>query len=213
MFTIDLLKGQGIPERTRPVDIAATAVILTIPLLVGIILFGGYVRTKVDTSVQKQRIVSYEREIAKLSDAVSLQESFEKEKNAINCSLSEVASSIGTRVQWSPILVAVAENMPDSMVLTSLEVKERSVKKRVPKKDNPEKQINITVSAKTLSMNLSGSREYNCDKAVREFSDRLRLGSVLGPKLGDIRVSQQFGTLEGRDAVSYEIDCIFKPPL
>ena len=213
MFTIDLLKGQGIPIRSRPEGIAVAVVTFAVPLIVAIVMLGYYLHTTITISIQKQRIINYETKIAELSDAVKLQKSFEREKYIINNCLSEVSYSIDRHIQWSPILATLAENMPNSVVLTKLEVKQRFTKRKVPKKDEPKKMIDISVPVRTLQMSVSGSPHSACDEAIRDFRDRLRSSALLGPKLEDIRVSQGFGTLEGKDVVSYDIDCIFKPAL
>jgi len=213
MFTIDLLKGQGLPVKSRPEGIAIAATTLAVPVIIAIVMFGFYLRNKIIISVQKQEIANYETKIAKLSDAVELQKSFENEKNAVSSCLSEVSTSISRHTQWSPVLTTLVKNMPDSVVLTELEVKQSSVKRKVPKKDDPKKMIDISVPVRTLQINVCGSPQSNCDKAVRDFRDRLRSSAFLGPKLENIRVSQRFGTLESRDVVFYQIDCIFKPEL
>jgi Tfp pilus assembly protein PilN len=213
MFKIDLLKGQGIPAKSRPESIAIVAVAFAVPVITAIVMFGFYLSDRIVMSVQEQRIANYEANIGKLSDAAELQKSFEREKKAIRSCLSEVSSTIGRHTQWSGILATLVRNMPDSMVLTRLEAKRRSVKRKVPKKNEPGKMIDVSVPVRTLQMSISGSPDYNCDKAVKDFRNRLRFSSLLGPKLEDIRVSQKSDTLEGRDVVSYEIDCIFKPEL
>ncbi len=213
MFTIDLLKGQGIPIKSRPENIAVGAVTFAVPVIVAIVMFGFYLSDRVVISVQRQGIVNYESNIGKLSEAAELQKSFEREKNAISGCLSDVSSAIGKHTQWSDILVVLVKNMPDSMVLTRLEAKERSVRRKVPQKGDPGKMVSISVPVRTLQMSISGNSHYNCDKAVRDFRDRLRFSTLLGPKLEDIRVSQKSDTLDGRDVISYEIDCIFKPQL
>jgi Tfp pilus assembly protein PilN len=213
MFTIDLLKGQGIPIKSGPWGLVIAAMAFAVPVLVAMVMLGFYLVDRIVISEKKQAIVNYERYINKLSDAVKLQESFEKEKNNINSCLSEALSSAGKHTQWSPILATVVENMPDSMVLTRLEVKQRSANKKVPQKDDPNKMIDVGVPASTLQMSVSGRSQANNDKAVKDFKDRLRLSALLAPKLEDIIVSQKSDTFEGQDVVSYEIDCIFKPEL
>ncbi len=213
MFTIDLLKGQGLPAKSRPEGIAIASAALAVPVIIAIVMFGLYLRNKIIISIQKQEIANYETRIDKLSDAVELQKSFENEKNAISNCLSEVLTSIGGHTQWSPVLTTLVKNMPDSVVLTDLEVKQGSVKRKVPKKDDPTKMIDISVPVRTLQINVCGSPQFDCDKAVRDFRERLRSSTLLGPKLENIRVSQRFGTFQNRDVVSYQIDCIFKPGL
>ena len=213
MFKIDLLKGQGVPMKSSPGGIAIAAVTIAVPLYVFIITFGFYVNDKTYMSVKEQEIARCQSVIDKLSDAVELQESLEKEKTAYGARLLEVKSSINRYIQWSPVLVTLVENMPNSVMLTGLEVKQHSVRKKVPKKDNPQEMIDQNVPVRILRMSVSGSPQYNCDKAIRDFRDSLLSSAFLGPRLENIGVSQESGTLEGRDVASYEIDCVFKARL
>lgn len=213
MFKIDLLKGQGIPIKSRPLGIAIAAVTLAVPIIVAIVMFSFYLNNKIIVSVKKQEINRCQAEIDKLSDAVELQKSFEKEKIIYSQCLKEVKSSLGRYTQWSPVLVTLLENMPNTVKLTGLDVKEHYVRKKVPKKENPEEKVDINIPVKTLRVSVSGSPQYNTDKAVRDFRDNLRSSATLGPMLENIVVSQESGMLEGQDVASYEIDCVFKPRL
>ena len=213
MFNIDLLKGEGIPVKRKPEGIIIAAATFMVPIIIAIVMLGYYLHTSITTAIQKREIVTYETKFQELSDVIELQKSFEKKRNVINSCLSEVSASVGRYTQWSPVLAIVAENMPDSMILTKLEAKHSSVRRKVPKKDDPEKMVETSVPVRTLQMNVSGRPQQNYDKEVRDFSNRLRSSTPLGPKLEDIRVSQGVDTLQGQDVVSYEIDCIFKPDL
>ncbi len=213
MFTIDLLKGQGIPMKSSPGGIAIAAVTVAVPMTFAIIMFGFYLNNRTYVSIREQEIVRCQAEIDKLSGAVELQKSLEKEKITYANYLSEVKSSISRYIQWSPVLVTLVENMPDSVMLTELEVKQHSVRKKVPKKDNPQEMIEKNVPIRILRMSVSGSPQHDCDKAVRDFRNRLRSSAFLGPKLENIGVSQESETLEGRDVASYEIECVFKTRL
>jgi len=210
MFTIDLLKGQGIPMKSSPGGIAIAAVTVAVPMTIAIIMFGFYLNNGTRVSIKEQEIVRCQAEIDKLSGAVELQKSLEKEKITYANYLSEVKSSISRYIQWSPVLVTLVENMPDSVMLTKLEVKQHSVRKKFPKKDNPQEMIEKNVPVRILQMSVSGSPQHDCDKAVRDFRNRLRSSAFLGPKLENIGVSQESETLEGRDVASYEIECVFK---
>ena len=213
MFTIDLLKGEGIPAKSKPENIAIAAATFVVPIIVAIVMFGYYLHTKIVISIQRQGIINYETKISGLSEAVELQKLFESEKNIINSSLSEVKFSIGRHIQWSPVLETVVRNMPDAVVLTQLSIKEHSVRRKVPAKKDPKKTIDVSVPVRTLQMSISGSPYSNCDRVIRNFRNSLRFSTQLRPMLDDIRVSQGFDKLEGKEVVSYEIDCVFKPGL
>jgi len=213
MFKIDLLKGQGIPIKSSPGGIAIVAVTVTVPIIVAIIMFGFHLNNKTIASIKEQEIVRCQTEIDKLSNAVELKKSLEKEKIFYGDCLSEVKSSISKYIQWSPVLVTLVENIPNSVMLTGLEVRQDSVRKKIPKKDNPQEMIEASVPVRILRMSVSGNPQYDCNKEVRDFQERLNFSTFLGPKLENIVVSRESETLEGRDVASYEIECVFKARL
>jgi Tfp pilus assembly protein PilN len=212
MYTIDLLKGQNLPVRTKPQGVAIFVTTFAVPALAAILVIGFYVRNEVIISVQKQNIASFESKAQQLADALKFKGSCEKEKAAVNSCLVDVADSIHRHIQWTPVLVTLVENLPESVVLTNLEVKRQSLKRKVAAKGDSNKKIDTYVMVRVLKMRVSGEPTSNCDVEVKAFRDRLRASAFLGPKLEDIVIaSQGYDTLDGRDAITYNIDCIFKP--
>jgi len=215
MFTIDLLKGKGVPAKTCPEGVAIVVVAFAVPLIIALVMLCGFLRNRIVISIQTGAIANYDEKIIQLADAVQLQKSFENEKNTVNSLLAEVASNISGHIQWSPVLVTLVENMPGSVFLTQLDVKQDNVKVKMPQKDDPKKIIETMVPAKTLQMSLLGSSPAGCDKEVRDFRDRLgaAIPAASRQPLEDIKVAQQVAKFEEKDAVSYKIDFIFKPRL
>ncbi len=213
MFNIDLLKGQGLPVKTKPQGIAIFVATFAVPALVAILLGGYYVRNQVLVSVQKQKIISFENQTQKLADALKIKESFEKDKNAVNTCMTDVSEFLRGHFQWTPVLVTLVENLPDSVVLTNLEIKKSSIKRKIAKGETVKKG-DVAIPVRTLKMRVSAPPSYNSELEVRAFRDKLRASKVLGPKLDDIVIaSQGHDTLDGRDVVSFDIDCVFKPGL
>ncbi len=213
MFTIDLLKGQGLPARSRPRTMIISAIAATVPVVAAIAVFGFYLQNKIVISIRKGEVASYEKKIGELSNAVKLQESLQQKIGLYNTSLSEVKSAVSRHTQWSGILATVVENMPKSVVLTALEVREHTVRRTVPKKGEPGKTTDISVPVSVLRMTVSSLPQSGSDKAVKKFQDSLRSSGVLGPQLENIVVSQKTDKFGGLKVVSYEIDCLLKPKL
>ena len=211
MFTIDLLKGQGVPLKSSPGGIIITAITIAVPLYILLMTFGFYKNEETYMSIQQQEITRCRSEIERLSDAVKLHKSLENEKILYKNCISEVSSSIDKYIQWSPVLVTLVENMPNSVMLTGLEVRQDSVKKKVPSPSNPKEMIDGSVPINVLTVSISGGPQYDCNKEVRDFQDSLQSSDFLGPKLENIVVSRESETLEGQDVASYEIECVFKP--
>jgi hypothetical protein len=213
MFTIDLLKGQAIPIKSKPGGIAVMAGAIAIPVVVVIILVNSYLTGSVALAVGKQQIVSYSNQTSKLTDAVAMQKSFEAEKSSQKSCLSEVSANIGRHMQWTPILVTVVESLPDTMVITSLEVKRESVRMPMPKKDDPTKLVDTSVIVKKMLIIVTGDPSQNHDVLVKRFCESMRNSEVLGPMIDNISPNQKSMRNRGQGELFYEIDCVFKPDL
>ena len=211
MFTIDLLNGQAIPLRIKSGSLAIIVISAAIPITIAAGMLSFYQRNKIVVSVKEQEIAKCQAEIDKLSDAVELQNVLEKKKIAYSSCLTEVKSSIKRHTQWSPVLTTLIKNIPDSVVLNSLAVERKTVKRKVPKEDDPKKMVEVDVLVRILRLSVSGDQQANSDDAVRDFRDRIRDSAFLGPKLEKIGVSQETKRLNDQDVVSYEISCVLKP--
>jgi len=213
MFEIDLLQGRGVPIKSSPKNIAAAAIAFAIPVIISMVMFSAYLKNRISMSIQKEQIANYETKIEGLADALKLQKSLEQEKGAVKTRMDEVKSSLARHIQWSPILVELVKNMPNSVILTKLEVKQHFTRRKVPKKDDPEKTVDISVPIRSLRITLNADPQTNSDEAVKNFRNDILASAVIGPKLEDLRISQEVETFLGKEVVSYEIDCILKPQI
>lgn len=214
MFTIDLLKGQGRPVRTKPQGVAIIVATFIVPVLVAIIFGGYYTRNSVVISVQKQNLNTLDLQIKRLSDAIKLKASGEKEKASLASCITDVATGIRRHTQWSETLMSLLENLPDSVIISSLEIQYNFAKRKVAAgaDDNADKQKDASVVVRVLKMKVNGNPAYNGDLEVRAFRDRLKASKVFGPKLEDVVItSQGQQNIDGRDVVTYDIECVFKP--
>jgi AmiR/NasT family two-component response regulator len=77
-FTIDLLKGQGLPLRSSPGGIAITIISAAIPIVIAIVIAGLYTRNKIDMSMKRKQITQLAKKVEKLSDTVETQKALEQ---------------------------------------------------------------------------------------------------------------------------------------
>jgi Tfp pilus assembly protein PilN len=210
MFTIDLLKGRGVPPKSGPTGVAIAVVMAAVPVIIAITTVGLFMRNRIVMSLVSREIASLETKVSGLSDAVDFQRAMEIEKTYHNNYLSEVKTAVKKYHQWSSVLAILAENMPASVALTRLDVKQNSVKKKVPNKDTPGETVEISVPLTTMSVKMIGEPLPNNDEAIRELRDYLRSSPVLGPQLEKVGVSKESGVVDGQDVVYYLMDCVFK---
>jgi hypothetical protein len=213
MFTVDLLKGEGLPAKGRSRDVVLAALTTVLPTIVAIAMFGVYLSNKIVTSIDRREVTRYKTKTQELSDAVAQHRAYKVQSGAYDACLSEVAFALGQHTQWSEVLATVVQNMPESVVLRVLEVEQRNVKRQIPKRDDPKKMVDVTVAVPTLRMTVSASPRSDSDEAIQNFRNRLLSSAILKPRLENIVVSQTVDKLNELEVVSYGIDCLFKPKL
>jgi hypothetical protein len=211
IFTIDLLKGQSIPLQSGAAGMAVAFLTAALPVMVAIAIIGLFMWNRVVMSLTHREIKSLEAKTSKFADAIEFQRAIEMEKVNQGLYLSEVKSKISKFNQWSPIVAILAENMPPSVALTELEVKQDSIKKKIPNKDNPKEMIEINVPVTTMRLKMSDSSLANNDDSVRVFRDYLRTSPVLGPMLEKVEIyNKETSVVDGQDVAFYLMDCTFK---
>ena len=210
LYTIDLLHGRGRPEEASPARTAVVTALMAVPFAIVFICFGIFSTNKIVIADSRGEIKKLDKQIAQYGDIQRRQGEAEAKKKLLNGYFTEVNSSLYRHKQWSPVIELVVESMPDSMVLTELNVRQKFDRQQVPQKDDPQKQISVNIPVRTLHMSLSGNIGRNLDKEVKDFCEKLRASSLLEGKISDIKVSQEFGTLDERETVEYIIDCYFK---
>jgi len=208
MHNIDLLKGQGIPAKTTTGGIIVMTIMVIVPILVAAGMLDWYLQTRIDIGMMQQKIVTARETITTYEPDVKLKRSLEQKINLMNNKLSEVSRALDTFNQWSPILVTLAENMPDPMIMRNLIAQSQNIRRTTRKKNDPKKPVNIPIPERSLVMNISGTKPGSYDKTVQQYQERLNTSPVLKPKLKDIIPSKEAGT--GNDQTeSYVMNIIF----
>ena len=208
MHKIDLLKGQGIPAKTTTGGIIVMTIMVIVPILVAAGMLDWYLQTRIDIGMMQQKIVTARETITTYEPDVKLKRSLEQKINLMNNKLSEVSRALDTFNQWSPILVTLAENMPDPMIMRNLIAQSQNIRRTTRKKNDPKKPVNIPIPERSLVMNISGTKSGSYDKTVQQYQERLNTSPVLKPKLKDIIPSKEAGM--GTDQTeSYVMNIIF----
>lgn len=209
MLTIDLLKGQGIPIKSRPGGAALLAFSIAVPVIVGIILLGDYVRGRIILKTERQYIIKLERKITQLSEGINFQEKIKREiEDARNC-LVEVAETIQQQVQWSSILETLVTKMPDTLAMAELDVESTMIRERVPRRDDPSKFISIPVPKRTLHIGFYRKLTGGTDEPAMKYLQGLIVSPALSEETESIRFISQTTNVND-DTMHYMIECIFK---
>ena len=210
MYKLDLLKGQAIPVRFRPQHTALTAIATLAPVIGVIVAAGLYLNNRIEISVCEQQIQTCLDKSERLAEQTGINKSLQLDKAVADNRLADVETALARQVQWSPIIMTVVDTIPDSIILTKMRIERRTVKKEVPRKDDPEKTEHIDLPARTLHMTVTGADRLNQDLAVKRFREEMWASKDLGPQLDNITVSQRTERSGAESIVSYDISCFFK---
>jgi len=211
MYTVDLLKGEGVPIRSRPGGIAFACLIVVVPFLAGTGAVSFYLDSNVVIAIQQQQVNRLAVTIEALSGAVQKKDALEKEKVQATRMLADVKTALGGRTQWSPVLASLVENLSETVVLTKLEARQDTIRCKVPAKDDPTRQVDGSVPVRALRICVCGKDKESSSEAVRKLQESLRSSPATGPMVDTITVSQDATTLDSQEAVLYELNCVFKP--
>ncbi len=211
MYTIDLLKGEGVPIRSRPGGIAFVCLLLVVPLLAGVTGMSIYLDNQVVIAIQSQQVSKLTQATDTLSAAVQKKQTLEEEKTQTVSTLSDVKAALAGHTPWSPVLACLTESLADTLVLTKLEARLNTVRQKVPAKDDPSTKVEVSLPVRELRICVCGRDPESSSEAVRKLQETLRSAAALGPRLDTITVSQNATTLDRQEAVQYELNCMFKP--
>ncbi|UCD49033.1 MAG: hypothetical protein JSW27_16040 [Phycisphaerales bacterium] len=211
MYKVDLLKGEGLPIRSRPGGTAFACLVIAVPMIVGTTMVSVYIEHRVAASVQQEQLARLRRAITALAPALQEERTLQEHRALGIDFLGNVKTALDRRMQWSPIVVTVVENLPETLILTKVETYQSLAQRRVPSPGDPGRTISVSVPVRSLEIGVCGEDGYAASHAVRNFQDRLRSSPVLEPWLDAVTVSQEAQTLDGQAVVSYELNCVFKP--
>ncbi len=209
MLAIDLLKGRGIPIKTRPVGASILAIIVAVPIVITIVTFGNYLRSGIDLRNQRRLLATLQTDIFKLTGSVRFKQNAELQIDDMNLCFVEVDDALSEQIQWSPILQALAENIPPSLILSSLSIKSELKTKTVPDRRNPTKKVPVPTHKRILYISLYGKQMGGSDEAVLELLSDLNTSDTLGYRADNIRLVTQASDSR-RNVMNYVIECVFE---
>ena len=204
MYRIDLLKGEGMPQRASPLGIALSVATVAVPAIALIALSVLALDTRIAIAIRQRELSKVQSSLDRTEQAMKERESLQNRKIAAVACLQEVKGLLARHAQWSPVLEAIAENMPQSLTLTSLRVQQDQARQQRSGKA----EAHAVVRRMEIQLQVDGRVTDSED--VRTFRDRLSGCPALSGRLEPIEVTQEPGTSGSRDVTLYQLNCTFK---
>jgi hypothetical protein len=212
MYTIDLLKGHGIPIRSRRGGLLIIIATVAVPLVIAMVMYSQYLLNNININRMEISLKDRDKKIAQMADSVQALASLEQQSVLMQDCLTDVGTAIGRNVQWSPILRLLVEKMPATTQLSKLDVSLVQISKQVPDRTDPKRMVNVPYASRTLRISLHEFSKSDSGEGVHAFINTLKSSSVLASKVEDIRIAaQEREKVQGVEVTRYDIDCVFKP--
>jgi hypothetical protein len=211
MYTIDLLKGSGLPAKSSINNAIAAGLMFSIPVIIFIMMTGAYAQSKIIINSHTQTLDNYQHRFAGLKYYLAQEELIQERYRSINSCLDEVNDLLDQNMQWSGILAMVEQSLPQSLIIDRMEVKIKNSKKSVPQRSDSEKTIKIPVYDRSLNLKLHCGSQINSDSAVRKFQTDLVQAALAKTLIGDVAISSRKPSkINGINVTSYEMNCTFR---
>ena len=211
MFTIDLLKGKGVPVQLKPATIALGSVPFVVPVLVAVVLICLYGATVVRVAGAQSEIASLDEQIFKHLPEAKFAREINAGINYTNKDLNEVAIAIKQFCQFTGVLETLSEELPDSILFKDIKITGVGDKVKIPDPKDSSKKVESHLMKRTMQINVCGIPSRRTDVAVHEYIKRLQKSEALGSLIERIGiVSEEDGKLDNKTVTLYGIECKFK---
>ena len=208
MFTVDLLKGSGLPLRSSPGKAALGAIPFIVPVLIGAVLVVQYFYTNAIMAATRHNTDRMQTAIQEYAGDIA---EYEQQTAAIARTrqrLAEVSTAIGRHLQWSDVLRALTESLPEGIAVKNIELKRNATRTKVADKNDPQILIPKTIIKRTLVVAVYGSPGTATDAAVQTYLTNLAASPVLDALAHDMRITSRYEEdIDDKKASVYEIEC------
>lgn len=210
MFSIDLLKGKGLPEKVDLKKSTLKALPILIPLLAVTLFASAYQRDRALLQHQQETLTNNRQQLElHTNDVIAFNKMNRTIKGMEKC-LHDISKAMHYRVQVSAVFVELVQTLPESIFVYEMNLDRKAAREKKQLPDSGEVKQQLVVRRK-LNLVLCGYDADQSDAAVQEYVSALKLSPLLTDLFTEIKPpARQQGEVDGRAAIYYEIECILR---
>ncbi|MCE5185499.1 MAG: hypothetical protein LLF76_05180 [Planctomycetaceae bacterium] len=207
MFAIDLLKGQGLPQKTGMLRRILRAAGLALPLAALVLLAGAWQYDRAKLNAEKSAIVKNEAMVRQNWDQVEAYRQTSAQISRLNKQLAQVAGALNCRIQVTDLLNELLERLPEEIFFYEITLDRTSSKQKYQSEGSKEAKQR-TVIRRSLTLVLCDFNTPGGDRLVQDYVAELKKSKLAGSLFKEIKTAaRQQGAVDGRDATYYSIEC------
>lgn len=210
MFSIDLLKGKGLPEQIDSKRLVLKALPILIPALAVTLFASAYQHDRVSLQDQQQLLSSNQQQLSLHAEDIAEYNKINLKIEGMQKCLNDISKAMNYRVQVSEVLVELSQTLPENIFIYEMNLDRKSVQEKIQDPDSGEVKQRLVIRRK-LELVLCGYDADRSDAAVQEYVNALKQSPVLADIFTEIKPSaRQQGEVDGRPAIYYEIECTLR---
>lgn len=207
MFTIDLLKGKGVPEKTDIRRTAIRTIVLLPPLAALALLAGAWRCDRLQQMEQEAGIHENEQTIAQYADEVKSYRQAGARISLLQKQLGQSGRALQSRIQVTDLLRELTENLPADIFIHDVRL-DRAVRTEKYQAENSEEIRQRKVIGRTLTMTLCNFNTVGGDRLVQKYADELKKSEQTARLFKTVEVTAcQQGKVDERSATFYSLQC------
>jgi hypothetical protein len=211
MITIDLLKGDGVPAKSKPGGVALRIMPFLVPVIAAVVMMNNYQRNVYLAESLDQSMKTIRAKVAANEDVAARLAKIDEETKRYENYLEEVSGNIDGHMQWSPILAEIGKQLPGEVSISRLKVTRKAERKAVPQAEDQWTSRNVNGHRFTMQITAE-IRDVNNDvDYVQEFIRKFRQTPEMDEQIEDMYVVSQKMVADSTPAsMIYEIECVFR---
>lgn len=210
MFSIDLLKGKGLPRKVDLTRSALKVLPILVPVLAVAAFASAYQHDRAALQSQQQTLRSNQQQLEGYAADVAEYDAINQRITRMKRCLKDISKSLSYRVQVSEVFAELVQLLPKNIFVYEMELDRNSVRKKIQQTDSDEVK-QVLVVHRTLSLVLCGYDSDQSDAAVQDYVNTLKQSPLLAEMFTEIKPpARQQGEVDGRTAIYYEIECILR---
>lgn len=209
MFTIDLLKGKGLPVKS---DIKRT-VLKAVPMLIPVMMVGMFVSSYsqkcILVNAKETAIKQNDLQIEELSGCMREYSKVNSRISEMRKCVDEISKALSYRVQMSDMILELINILPGGIFISEMEMdRQLTNEKYVIEATNETKQRPVV--HRKLVLELGGFQGADSDQAMQEYVEALKQSPMLSSTFREIKpASRHQAQLDKKTATFYTIECMF----
>ena len=210
MFSIDLLKGKGLPQTFDVKTSVLKTVPILIPLLAITVFAASYQRDRAMLNNQQQTLKSNQQQIEQYTKDMAEYNRVNTQIKGMEKCLKDISKALSYRIQVSDVLVELVQSLPDSIFIYEIKLDRNAQRIKDQQEDSAEVKQRLVVR-RQMQLVVCGYDAEQSDAAVQDYVNKLEQSPLLSETFVEIKPSaRQQGEVDGRPAIYYEIDCVLQ---